>query len=449
MGLVVTMVLQLTPNFWGGVIALDATGKVYFADSINHRVRVLIPYASSCTYNVSPTSLNAGASGGSLNVSIQTDAVCSWSITGLPSWITIPGGASGTGPATVTLVAAANPGVARSATLSIAGVSVTVNQAGSVTGGCTYAISAGGQAFTAAGGSGSFSVTTTAGCSWTAVSSAPWITSTSNGTGNGSVTYQVAANTGAARSGSITIGGLTFTIQEAASTFTSTSTAAMPHLAVAGTWTTTITLVNTGSTVAQTRLNFFDDNGSPLTLPLTFPQTPATSGPLLAATLDQTLNPGAILVIQSTGSGTVPIVGWAQLLTNGSVGGLAIFGSNTGTTDQQVGINFENRNAASYIFPFDNTGTFVTAVALANTSTQGGNIGITIRDGTGALVFSSTIALAAQAHTSFVLPNSYGFTAGTRGTVEFDAPPGGQISTLGILFNNATRAFGNIPVLTK
>lgn len=223
----------------------------------------------------------------------------------------------------------------------------------------------------------------------------------------------------------------------------------MPHLAVAGTWTTTITLVNTGSTVAQTRLNFFDDNGSPLTLPLTFPQTPATSGPLLAATLDQTLNPGAILVIQSTGSGTVPIVGWAQLLTNGSVGGLAIFGSNTGTTDQQVGINFENRNAASYIFPFDNTGTFVTAVALANTSTQGGNIGITIRDGTGALVFSSTIALAAQAHTSFVLPNSYGFTAGTRGTVEFDAPPGGQISTLGILFNNATRAFGNIPVLTK
>ena len=184
---------------------------MYFADSINHRVRVLIPYASSCTYNVSPTSLNAGASGGSLNVSIQTDAVCSWSITGLPSWITIPGGASGTGPATVTLVAAANPGVARSATLSIAGVSVTVNQAGSVTGGCTYAISAGGQAFTAAGGSGSFSVTTTAGCSWTAVSSAPWITSTSNGTGNGSVTYQVAANTGAARSGSITIGGLTFT----------------------------------------------------------------------------------------------------------------------------------------------------------------------------------------------------------------------------------------------
>jgi hypothetical protein len=33
--------------------------------------------------------------------------------------------------------------------------------------------------------------------------------------------------------------------------------------------------------------------------------------------------------------------------------------------------------------------------------------------------------------------------------VEFDAPSGGQISTLGILFNSTTRAFGNIPVLTR
>jgi hypothetical protein len=263
------------------------------------------------------------------------------------------------------------------------------------------------------------------------------------------VTYQIAANPGAARSGSITIGGLTFAVEQSALTFSFTSTASMPHLAVAGSWTTTITLVNTGSTAAQTRLSFFDDNGNPLTLPLTFPQTSTSSGPLLASTLDRTLNPGAILVIQSTGPDAVPIVGWAQLLANGSVGGVAIFDSNTGTTDHQVGISFENRNANSYIFPFDNTGNFVTAVALANASAQAGNVGITIRDDTGAVVFSSTIALAAQAHTSFVLPSSYGFTAGARGTVEFDAPNGGQISTLGLLFNNATRAFGNIPVLVK
>ncbi len=68
---------------------------------------------------------------------------------------------------------------------------------------------------TAAGGTGSVSVTS--GCSWTAVSNADWITvsSGSTGSGNGSVGYSVAANTGAARIGTITIAGQTFTIDQA------------------------------------------------------------------------------------------------------------------------------------------------------------------------------------------------------------------------------------------
>jgi hypothetical protein len=223
----------------------------------------------------------------------------------------------------------------------------------------------------------------------------------------------------------------------------------MPHLAVAGSWETTITLVNTSSTVAQARLNFFDNNGNPLTLPLTFPQPSATSGTVLASTVDRTLSPGAILVIKSTGPGADPIVGWVQLLTNGSVVANANFRSNIGTSDQQIGVPFETRNVNAYVLPFDNTGNLVTAVALANIGTQAGNAGITIRDDTGALVLSTTISLGAQAHTSFLLPSSYSFTAGKRGTVEFDAPSGGQISTLGIVFDSVTRAFGNIPVLVK
>ncbi len=353
----------------------------------------------------------------------------------------------------MTLLVAANSGAARSATISIAGVTVAVNQPGFSGTGCSYAISPGGQSFSAAGGSGSFTVSTTAACSWATVSAAPWITSTSTGTGNGTVIYQIAANVGAARSGSITIADKSFIVEQAALAFSFTSTASMPHLAIAGSWETTLTLVNTSASTAQARLNFFDNNGNPLTLPLTFPQTAATPGstpvPLLASTVDRTLNPGAILVIKSTGPGADPIVGWAQLLTNGNVAASANFRSNIGTSDQQIGVPFETRNVNAYVFPFDNTGTLVTAVALANTSTLAGNAGIIIRDDAGALVFSSTMALGAQAHTSFLLPSSYSFTAGKRGTVEFDAPTGGQISTLGIIFDSVTRAFGNIPVLTK
>src|SRR5207244_12688899 len=56
-------------------------------------------------------------------------------------------------------------------------------------------------------------------CPWTAASNnGDWLTVTSgsSGTGNGSVTFSAAANSGAARSGTLTIGGQTFTVMQAA-----------------------------------------------------------------------------------------------------------------------------------------------------------------------------------------------------------------------------------------
>ena len=65
------------------------------------------------------------------------------------------------------------------------------------------------------------SVTTGAGCGWTAVSNDAWITVTagSSGSGNGTVDYSVVANNGASRTGTITIAGATFAVEQAASTF--------------------------------------------------------------------------------------------------------------------------------------------------------------------------------------------------------------------------------------
>jgi hypothetical protein len=92
-----------------------------------------------------------------------------------------------------------------------------VNQAS----GCTYAIDPTSVSVAAGGGTGSVAVTAGAGCAWTAVSNDAWIlvTSGSSGSGNGSVGYSVAANTGPARSGTITIAGQTFTVNQAPTPF--------------------------------------------------------------------------------------------------------------------------------------------------------------------------------------------------------------------------------------
>ena len=62
-------------------------------------------------------------------------------------------------------------------------------------------------------------MTVSATCQWTATSGATWITITSGaaGTGNGTVSFTVANNTGAARTGTLTIAGRAFTVTQAAS----------------------------------------------------------------------------------------------------------------------------------------------------------------------------------------------------------------------------------------
>lgn len=82
---------------------------------------------------------------------------------------------------------------------------------------CSYSISPGSQSLGYAGGSGSVSVATQSGCAWTAASNAPsWITTSASGTGNGTATFSVAANTGAkTRTGTLTIAGRTHTVTQA------------------------------------------------------------------------------------------------------------------------------------------------------------------------------------------------------------------------------------------
>ena len=63
----------------------------------------------------------------------------------------------------------------------------------------------------------SASVTTGTGCAWTATTATSWITLQApvSGSGNGSFNYLVAANTGTVRTGSITVGGRTITVNQA------------------------------------------------------------------------------------------------------------------------------------------------------------------------------------------------------------------------------------------
>ena len=217
------------------------------------------------------------------------------------------------------------------------------------------------------------------------------------------------------------------------------------HIAIANGWKTSFVLVNTGVSTAQAHLNFFDDNGNLLILPLSSPQSGGVS--TVASSVDSAINAGATLVVESTGADANPLqTGSAQLTTNGNISGFAIFRYQP--TGQEAVVPLESRNASSYILAFDNTGGTATGVAVSNSSPQAASVPVVIRDDSGAQIGIGAAPLAANGHSAFVLTSQFPVTAGKRGTLEFAAPAGGRIGVLGFR-TPPTNTFTTLPVLTR
>ena len=191
--------------------------------------------AAPCTYSISPTQASVGHESSSNTIAITAPAGCAWTATESVGWISITNGASGTGNGTVTYSAAANAGTTmRTADLTVAAQSFTVTQAGQP---CIYALSPAGASVAAGATTGSVSVTGLGGCTWTATSSAGWITITAgaSGNGDGSVAYAVAANqTTSPRNGTLTIAGQAFTITQAGGACTYTASPASQSFGATG-----------------------------------------------------------------------------------------------------------------------------------------------------------------------------------------------------------------------
>ena len=225
---------------------------------------------------------------------------------------------------------------------------------------------------------------------------------------------------------------------------------AMAHIAAGGGWKTLLTLANPGASAAKAHLNFFDDDGKPLGVSLSLPQSPDVA-PQQSSTFEQTLPPGAMLEVMADGPAEESAQGWAQLQSDGSVTGFGSFQYQPLKGGQQEAIvPLETRGAASYILPFDNIGGYFNGVALTNSSSQNAAVVVTLRDAaTGSLLETDTINLPAQGHVAFLLDTRYpSTTANAAVTMEFTTATPGQVSVLGLRFNSGG-AFTSVPGLVK
>jgi hypothetical protein len=171
-----------------------------------------------CTYDFDPDPLNVSDTGGTYTIDVTTPAHCPWevSITEGGTWITdfSPTGEQ-FGDGTVTFTILENLDASgRTGKASIGGVEYTINQDGAE---CVYSIDPTSATHGPDKETGTVDVTVTTGCEWTAESNDTWITVTggASGSGNGTVTYEVARNPKVKeRTGTMTIAGQTFDVTQ-------------------------------------------------------------------------------------------------------------------------------------------------------------------------------------------------------------------------------------------
>ncbi len=133
---------------------------------------------------------------------------------------------------------------------------------------CTYATTPAGQSFGAGGGTGTVAVAAGPACNWTTTNGSSWVSiaSGTSGTGSGTVSYSVAANTGtASRTAGLTIAGTIFTIDQA------------------GAQTYTLTIVKNGS----------------------------GSGTVISSPTGTTFNPGTSVTLTATPGSNSSFAGWS------------------------------------------------------------------------------------------------------------------------------------------
>jgi hypothetical protein len=403
-----------------------------------------------CTFSLDSSNASFPNAGGTGSVAVTAAASCSWIVSDFPDWVTVTGGAAGTGNGTLNYAVSTGTNSPRIASFMIAGIPFTIFQAEPA--GCTYSLSASGASLPSQAGTGAIGLTTTPSCSWTVSGAPDWVTIISgpSGTGASTISYFFAQYQGASpRSATLTIAGIPYSLEQEDGLVSGLPLAgSMPQIASAGGWETTLTLVNTTASSQEALLNFFGDDGSAGWFPFTFPQQLSQST-ILGSTFDQTLNANAILVLDTNG----PVderadAGWAQLSANQGVSGFAVFKYTP--TGQEALVPLETRNAPSYVLAFDNTGIIANGLAIANASPNAASIPAIVRDDSGSQIATGSLNLPAEGHASFMLTDSasgFPVAAGRRGTVEFDTPQGGQISVLGLRANGT--ALTTLPVLAN
>lgn len=210
-------------------------------------------------------------------------------------------------------------------------------------------------------------------------------------------------------------------------------TGVLSQVVSGGGWNSSVYFYNSSPSSVNVTLNFWADDGTPLSLPLAVTQT-GGSRSLNAPSLNAGIAPNATVLVEIGSESNVSLSGWAEVLSSAPIQGYGVFHYTSTAGIQSEGtVPLETTFQPSFLMPYDNLNGFQTAVALANLATgTPATVAATIWDENGTQLAVQTIKLAASGHTSFISTDVLPATTANRGIIQFRSISGGNITGLGL-----------------
>jgi hypothetical protein len=116
-------ILKPSTEYYWRILGVDLYDNIGAESEARHFI------TADCTYSISSTENTIGSDGGTGRFDISTSsASCAWRAEASAAWVTITSESSGIGDGTVTYTVSANAGDGRTAVITIAGQTHTVNQ---------------------------------------------------------------------------------------------------------------------------------------------------------------------------------------------------------------------------------------------------------------------------------------------------------------------------------
>jgi len=208
----------------------------------------------------------------------------------------------------------------------------------------------------------------------------------------------------------------------------------MSHVASGRGWKSSMYVLNPSATPVNITVNFWADDGSALTLPVTLTTTGGSQVYGGQASLNAAIGPYATVLIDSGSQDKTAVSGWAEVLSSAPIQGYGVFHYTSLKGIQSEGtMPLDTTFESSFLLPYDNVDGFQTGLALANLNASApAMIAATIWDEYGSQLAVQTINLPVGGHTSSMLSDLLPATTVNRGAIQFRSISGGNITGLGL-----------------